>query len=296
MRTLMTSLLAFTSCSPQSIKASEKKSINSSDKIHPTAQSKKDNKPQPSIELKGELLYKNHCSLCHNPIQKSTKAGKTKEQITWALGNIPQMKKRENLQKLTPEQISKIAQSLDQKTLRGQSENNKAQPILGTRDFFANKMRSLYRIDKDTEHNKKINKSIYRNILKNNTVFGGLCTFHDAKPCPKNDSISTLGSSSPTHTPLRSGYRLKTCQEILSQRKSVESVLDKAGIHPKEQANTLSLQQLYQVYSLYRPANENSLNALTQLFIKSSESGKKTFQGWRFVNLALCQSLTTEVM
>jgi mono/diheme cytochrome c family protein len=246
----------------------------------------------------GQFLYAVNCSSCHGTLANSRKRDTTTQALQAALNPATGVTQMRGLG-LTPEQISLVVLALnspppdDGETIT--VENSIVN--IGTATYVASVFSEVFLPNDPTSYTGEdnlIKSKITENILglrSNNTFipgrirnFGGRCDrFEDlcqaeAQAAPQRPAPSTI----------RTGIIIRTCDDILSVNRAVDTITSKIG---KTSTSALDAQGTKDLYNLFFPGRELP-QYLADVISNYSRglSGLTPQDHWRFQAHLFCAS------
>ncbi len=253
------------------------------------------------VFVSGKVLYIANCANCHGDLSDSSKRGRTALQIKDSISSEPNMSVLSSLQNLTTNELELIALALNFvvviKLPPGATDLNlSSKPALGGRFYVASTFFQLFY----DEQNVSSADNTIKDIIKNNIevqgyAFGGSCRFMDINCGDGYVESPDVPMYSKPNIP-RSGYLVRTCNEVLSIDKAVLTVLRKSGLSVESEYSASNVQKLVRSFYSGRSVSSEELNALVLVGQTAISKGMSRTDGWRFLMLPMCTSAYFELL
>lgn len=262
----------------------------------------------PTLEVvtSGEVLYNRNCMSCHgslDPVSSlpTTKFNKTSAQIQDAIANFPAMR---DLKILTPDEIERIATALVyvQPQASDTADLLSAKLPLGHRKYVASTMETIFLSPSSaqTTEDTTIQTTIKNLVTDQIAAFGGPCYRYDYF-CPGGaaggrdfDSTNHYGSMKPEGNALRSGFKIRACEEVLQVNKAVTNALTNGQLTVNSVANEDSIRALLNLFSPDQTISTVAITALINNFNNARSRGLPVLEAWRLTLLPMCTSAISE--
>lgn len=288
-------VLPYQNCSVSRFEAPESASgsLNSEGIITPS--------PTPTV-LSGTDLYNKNCLGCHGPLDgPSTKVNRTVSQITNAIKTVPTMTA---LNTLTSQQVTLIAEALIYVAPQPpqDAEIQNATLNLGNRIYVASSLENLFinTAVTQTADDTTIKNTIHNLVRNQIASFGGPCYRYDYT-CPGGvaggrSEVATnhYGLGSPLSNAMRSGFKIRVCDEVLQVDRAVTNALTNAGLVEASAANETTIKALAGIVTPGRPLDTEVITALVAVFDTAKAKSLSNRDAWRFTIFPLCVSSLTE--
>ena len=268
----------------------------------------------PPPPLDGVALYGNegyHCAKCHNALSNTNLSPEIRgrtigvQDIKDAIFGSASKKAvgamaTDKLKQATDEELQRIVAAIKNATkpdpLPG-GENSLSGVLnpLGDRTYLSSKMKSLFSNSAGTADDKKIDEIIDDYIFRKPAVFGGPCSLV-TDSCPgyhklydEQELISNRALGNPTPNALRSGYRIKACQETLQYDRAISNALTQVGL------NTSSERSLGNVSKVFHLMTSRTFPSVMYPSFQLIDSEMATSaDSWKNFMLIVCKSTTFE--
>ena len=260
---------------------------------------------------KGRLLYANNCVGCHGNIEISSQKMATSEKIQQAILNQPPMK---YLSFLTASEIDLISIALNGITTtppppNATSKVTNFKSTITNRYLLASNLQEIFIADQNLDSNDTaIDNIIFKMILQKPEAFEGNCNRNDTN-CLVDDSrkiinCGTGGSADctsqmlsrstahmiPASSPIRKGYMIRVCEDILAIDKAVQTALNKSELTLSSPINTGNVLLLMKFFYSDRMTDSAVANELLKISTEAQSKGLSSLEQWRFIMLPLCMS------
>lgn len=280
---------------------------------------------KPAIEPpdldKGKILYAAQCASCHQPIEASTKKGRTFVEIKAAIGAIDEMKTRSGLIGLSDESIQLIELALklptDPPPPPAAGKVTDVTPMVGSRYILSSHLMEVFATDyvftvggqiTGKSINTTIANIIKANVLDKPEAFGGNCGRHDPGCMPAScagkfsepQCIGILETRiTAAHLPIRNsmskGYLNKACEEMLNLDQAVTISLENARVYTTGEAvpkpEVSHILTFINYYNNERPVLAGTAAEMEKVALDAKSKGMSNLDQWRFVLLPICSSM-----
>lgn len=260
---------------------------------------------------KGQLLYANNCVGCHGNIEISTQNKATSEKIQQAILNQQPMK---YLSFLTPNEVDLISMALNGTSTTPPAPNvaskvTNFKPTITNRYLLASSLQEIFIADQNKDSNDTaIDSIIFKMILQKPEAFEGNCNRNDSN-CLVDDSKKVIicgagvsadctsqmlsrstANMNPTSSPIRKGYMIRVCEDILAIDKSVQTALIKSELTQASPVSTANILLLMKFFYSDRMTDSAVANELLKISVEAQSKGLSSLEQWRFIMLPLCIS------
>ena len=160
----------------------------------------------------------------------------------------------------------------------------KEEPRLANRTFVYNLLIGIF---SSTTHTTPA--TLAKDLVRTKgDLFGGVCTDYDAEACGESMGVESraVGSSSP----IREGFRIMSCEEIVEMDESVQIALQRAGLSISLDVNNEILSAIFDLFYPGIDPSEEALGELSKIHLLAQENNQPLLESWRFITLAICKS------
>ncbi len=240
-------------------------------------------------------LYAFYCADCHDPLPNSKKLGRSANDIRSALTR-GLMAETPALQSLTDQQIETIAEELVIPVAPmpidppERLSNSTSATLIANRHVLSSKMRLLFAGTLESEQDRNIDNIIRQHILDRAPVFGGPCS-REEETCPAEDGRTVHARGIPRASPLRNGYRIRTCEDVLSEDRSINNLVDHVGLEVSSPRSKDNLGKVF-VAMTSHPLDD----AIYQSFRDIDNTVSGDTDAWRYIAFAICISSAFETI
>lgn len=251
-----------------------------------------DNSGDPQRAL-GRQLYAANCAACHGAIASSNKKGATFGRIQGAIGPSSPVLAMRSIQ-LTTQEVEALVAALavggTTPPVPGPLTVANTSTVLGTRPLIASVLNRVFVNETDLSSSMTQVRNIIRDQVLNNISFGGYCQPSYEADCPRGSDVQTM---SPASSTTRSGWKLRSCDSIVSIAAATDYALSQVGL---QSTMVTSEQNIALVWDLFMPGRAISPAALTKLATLTDSISAIPRDEWPHILSALCNATVLELL
>lgn len=233
--------------------------------------------------LTGQQLYALHCAGCHQSLANSSKKNRSASQIQAAItANIGGMGSLANV--LNSNQIDLIALALVEAQVAPSSDYR--MPVANANHIFSAMADLMLPASTDASFQSMAN-TLVALTLGQRPVQGGPCTRYDTD-CTNPNFI--FAQMNPYSGPMRSGFIIRACEEVLQFDQAVNTVLSKVGLNVNSVADDTNVARVYDLFFVGAPVSSAVISDLRAIHQSAVAQGRGNLVAWRFIMVPLCTS------